>query len=149
MDATQLQHLAFFVTHINDAIIDWAQVAKERGISRKDNALCSFKHMLQKHGMEYNDKRFSIIPGFEPAADGLAVSTPKPEKPRTPRKRQSEDGDDNSKEEEASQSTSRRARELQRRSRRRTRKAMPRRTTMTRAIKRGLASAAAQRVSRF
>lgn len=102
MDATQFQHLAIAVTRINDATIDWAEVAKERGISRKDNALRSFKHMLQKHGMEYNDKRFSIIPGFEPAADGLAVSTPKPEKPRTPRKRQSEDGNDNSKEEEAS-----------------------------------------------
>ncbi|KAK5093814.1 hypothetical protein LTR70_001546 [Exophiala xenobiotica] len=102
MDSSQFQHLAIVLTHLNDATVDWAKVADERGVKRKDNALTSFKQLMKKHGVEYENRKFSRIIGFESAADGLAVSTPKSKKPRTPRKRQSEDENADSKEEKPS-----------------------------------------------
>ncbi|KAK5956966.1 hypothetical protein OHC33_002455 [Knufia fluminis] len=102
MDATQLQHLSVVLTHLNDATVDWAEVAKERGISRKDNALTSFKQLIKKHGLEYTNNKFNAIAGFDASADGAAGGTPKVKKARTPRKRKSEDEDGDDKQEKAS-----------------------------------------------
>jgi len=102
MEADQLKHLVVVLTHINDATVDWAEVAKERGISRKDNALTSFKQMIKKHGIEYNNKNFNLIADFDPVANGAPSVATKPKKPRTPRKRRAEDESDETKEEGAS-----------------------------------------------
>jgi len=81
MDASQLQHLAVVLTHLKDATVDWAEVAKERGISRKDNALTSFKQLMKKHGLDYDNKKFNAITGFEPGTDGPAAGTSKSKQP--------------------------------------------------------------------
>lgn len=102
MDAAQFQHLTVVLTHLNDATVDWAEVAKERGVSRKDNALTSFKQLMKKHGLEYDNKKFNAIANFETAAGGSPAGISKTKKPYTPRKRKSEDENEHSKEEKAS-----------------------------------------------
>lgn len=102
MDSSQLEHLAIVLTHLNDATVDWAKVAEERGVSRKDNALSSFKQLMKKHGLQYDNKKFNRIVGFKFAADGSEGSTPKSKKPSTPRKRKSLDRNDDGKEKKAS-----------------------------------------------
>ena len=91
MEAAHFQHLALVLTHLSDANIEWAEVAKERGVSRKDNAATQFKTVMKQYGLEFKNKKFSRIAGFDTAAEEGAGSAPKPRKPRTPRKRKSED----------------------------------------------------------
>jgi len=99
MDAAQLQHLAVVLTHVNDATVDWAEVAKQRGVSRKDNALTAFKQMIKKYGIEYDNKKFRLKDDFDAIANGTPGVAAKP---RNPRKRRSEDESDGTKEEDAS-----------------------------------------------
>ncbi|KAJ9662170.1 hypothetical protein H2198_001521 [Neophaeococcomyces mojaviensis] len=91
MDANHLRKLACALTHIQDATIDWAEFAKDRGITRKDNALRNFKIMIAKYGIEYSDNKFTVVDGFDYTTLGTNPSTPKLAKVKTPRKRKEKD----------------------------------------------------------
>lgn len=84
MDEAQLQHLILVLGHItSDVTVDWAEVAKIRGIGRKDNAATAFRSMIKKHGIEYANNKFTFV-------DNSVIANAKSEnkaKPTTPRKR--------------------------------------------------------------
>lgn len=84
MDEAQLQHLFVVLGNITSEVtIDWAEVARVRNISRKDNAVTAFKGMMKKHNIEYANNKFSFI-------DATVAANPPSEKkakPTTPRKR--------------------------------------------------------------
>lgn len=85
MDDLQLRHLAIVLSNLTDASVDWAEVVKARGTTRKDNAARDFKVMMKKFGIEYHENKFSII-GESVIADPNLTSAKKP-KATTPRKR--------------------------------------------------------------
>lgn len=83
MDEAQTQHLLLVLGNITSEVtIDWAEVAKVRKITRKDNATTAFKGMMKKFGIEYANNKFTLI-------DPEAVATAIEKKPKatTPRKR--------------------------------------------------------------
>lgn len=89
MEATHLDFLRTFLLNLNDASVDWAEIALARGIKRKDNAQTSFKGIMKRYGLEYKDNKFKPIEGFTPE-DGAAKAT---KKTPTPRKRKAKDED--------------------------------------------------------
>lgn len=101
MDENQLRHLAIVLAHLNDATVDWAEVAKVRGVSRKDNAQTAFKGMMKKIGLDYSNNKFTLIdPSPVPVANGENKSTPSTPRKRKPK--QNEDGDSEVKSKSAS-----------------------------------------------
>lgn len=85
MDEASIKHLAIVLSNVTDASVDWTEVAKIRGISRKDNAATAFKNMIKKYGLEYANNKFTLT---DPDAAATAASETKTKsKPTTPRKR--------------------------------------------------------------
>lgn len=78
-------------------MLQWAEVAQLRGISRKDNAATAFKAMMKKLGMDYSNNKFTLIDPAAMAA-GTEPKTPKTPKTSSPRKRKpkasDQDGDE-------------------------------------------------------
>lgn len=84
MNADNLQFLATVLTNLNDGSANWQEIATQRAITRKDNAMSSFKNMIKKVGLEYDGKKFKAIVGFDSANIQAATAT---SKVTTPRKR--------------------------------------------------------------
>jgi len=76
---------------LQEASVDWGEVAKDHGIGRKDNATTSFKTMMKKYGLEFANKKFTVVEGIHSSNLGTTPTKPKTTKPKTPRKRKAKE----------------------------------------------------------
>lgn len=90
MDAEHLKFLTTVLTHVSDFQVDWTEVMKETGISRKDNCATKFRGIMKKYGLDYQKNKFELIDGHKPDAATTAGPSPavSPTK-STPKKRKS------------------------------------------------------------
>lgn len=86
MNDNHVQFLIDVLLNLNDATVNWDEVAKARGIGRKDNAATQFRNMMKKYGIEYAKNRFAPIGGFDRTSMG-PITPSKQGKTETPRKR--------------------------------------------------------------
>jgi len=77
MDASHLQFLITVLTNLDGGPVDWAEVARISGISRKDNAGAKFRSIMKQYGVEYKNNQFTTIAGFEATPKSTSLSTTK------------------------------------------------------------------------
>lgn len=76
MDPKDLQLLTTVLIHVEDFKVDWTEVMKETGISRRDNCATKFKGMIKKYGLEFQKNKFQFIEDHKPDNTVPAGSTP-------------------------------------------------------------------------
>lgn len=85
MEEAQFQHLVIVLSNLTDASVDWDEVVKARGTTRK-NAARDFKVMMKKFGIEYADNKFSytgeLAAPKTPAEKKTKAVTPRKRKPK-------------------------------------------------------------------
>lgn len=96
MEEAQLQHLGIVLSNLKDATVDWAEVIKARGTTRKDNAARDFKAMMKKFGIEYIDNKFTYtgeLPAPKtPSEKKSKASTPRKRKPKADDEEDADEG---------------------------------------------------------
>jgi len=75
MEANQAFLRAVFA-NTEEMKVDWAEVQKDTGMSRKDHTREKFVNIMKKIGLKYKDNSFTPIEGYEPDAPA-AATTPK------------------------------------------------------------------------